>query len=64
MVVFAEVIRGPRGRSQIRPDDETRHLIVGAAVQEFQANGCAATNKAQRVGVSTKTILSGADRGR
>lgn len=51
--------RRPRGRPQVRCDDDTRHLIVEAAAQEFQANGYAATNMcnvAQRAGVSTKTL--------
>lgn len=48
-----------RGRPQIRSDEETRHLIVEAAAEEFRANGYAATgiaNVAQRAGVSTKTL--------
>ena len=36
--------RRPRGRPQVRCDDDTRHLIVEAAAQAFQANGYAATN--------------------
>jgi AcrR family transcriptional regulator len=48
-----------RGRPQVRADETTRHLIVEAAAQEFQANGYAATciaDVAQRAGVSTKTL--------
>lgn len=48
-----------RGRPQVRSDEETLHLIIEAAAQEFQANGYAATSiaeVAQRAGVSTKTL--------
>ena len=48
-----------RGRPQIRSDEETRHLIVEAAAEEFHANGYAATgiaDVAKRAGVSTKTL--------
>ena len=48
-----------RGRPQVRSDEVTRHLIIEAARQEFQANGYAATsiaNVAQRACVSTKTL--------
>ena len=51
--------RRPRGRPQIRSDEETRHLIVESARQEFQMNGYAATTMcavAQRAGLSTKTM--------
>lgn len=59
MVQNLAVERRPRGRPQVRCDDDTRHLIVEAAALEFQANGYAATNMcavAQRAGVSTKTL--------
>ncbi|CAM5764835.1 TetR family transcriptional regulator [Labrys miyagiensis] len=52
-------VKRPRGRPQIRSDEETRRLIVEAAANEFQANGYAATSMsavAQRAGVSTKTM--------
>jgi len=52
-------VKRPRGRPQIRSDEETRRLIVEAAASEFQANGYAATSMsavAQRAGVSTKTM--------
>ena len=52
-------VKRGRGRPPIRPDDDTRHLIIDAAGQEFQANGYAATcmeDVAQRAGVSTKTL--------
>ncbi len=48
-----------RGRPQVRSDEVTRHLIIEAARQEFQANGYAATsiaNVAQHACVSTKTL--------
>jgi AcrR family transcriptional regulator len=56
---IAEQVRRSRGRPQIRPDDETRDLVTGAARKEFLANGYAATSMAtvaQRAGVSTKTM--------
>ncbi|MEH2513035.1 AcrR family transcriptional regulator [Nitrobacteraceae bacterium AZCC 1564] len=48
-----------RGRPQVRPDDETRHVIFDAARREFADNGYAATSieaVARRAGVSTKTL--------
>lgn len=51
--------RRPRGRPQVRSDDETRALIVEAAATEFQTKGFAATcivDVAQQAGVSTKTL--------
>ncbi len=48
-----------RGRPQVRPDEETLHLLVEAAAEEFQANGYAAATMgsvAQRAGISTKTM--------
>jgi AcrR family transcriptional regulator len=51
--------RRSRGRPQIRPDDETRHIIYEAARHEFAENGYAATSMeavARRAGVSTKTV--------
>jgi AcrR family transcriptional regulator len=59
VVQIAEQIRRPRGRPPIRSDEQTRRLISEAAMQEFQANGYAATsmsNVAHRAGVSTKTM--------
>ncbi len=59
MIQNQQVERRPRGRPQVRCDDDTRHLIVEASAQEFQANGYAATNMtavAQRAGISTKTL--------
>jgi AcrR family transcriptional regulator len=48
-----------RGRPQVRPDDETRQIIFGAARHEFARHGYAATSMetvARRAGVSTKTL--------
>ena len=52
-------VRRPRGRPQVRPDDETRQLLIEAANAEFQRYGYAGTGMgavAQRAGVSTKTL--------
>jgi AcrR family transcriptional regulator len=52
-------VRRCRGRPQIRPDDETRRLVIEAAAREFQEKGYAGTGMsavAQRAGVSTKTL--------
>src|SRR6516162_8442308 len=59
MVKNEEQTRRPRGRPQIRSDEETRGLLVEAARKEFQAKGYAGTcmnDVAQRAGVSTKTV--------
>lgn len=51
--------RRPRGRPQVRPDDETLGVIVEAARMEFLANGFGSASMAavaQRAGVSTKTL--------
>jgi AcrR family transcriptional regulator len=59
MVEIQESVRRPRGRPQIRCDEDTRQLIIEAAAKEFQAKGYAATcisDVAQRAGVSTKTL--------
>jgi AcrR family transcriptional regulator len=59
MLQNAEQTRRPRGRPQIRCDEETRGLLVEAARQEFLAKGYAETcinDVAQRAGVSTKTV--------
>jgi AcrR family transcriptional regulator len=48
-----------RGRPQIRPDEDTRRLILEAARHEFQTSGYAGAcigDVAQRAGVSTKTL--------
>lgn len=55
----AEAVKRPRGRPQIRDDEETRHLIIAAARDEFHASGYAGASMvrvAQRAGVSTKTM--------
>jgi AcrR family transcriptional regulator len=49
----------PRGRPQLRCDEDTLHLIVEAAAGEFQKSGYAGTSMAtvaQRAGISTKTM--------
>ena len=59
MVHNTKVSRKARGRPQIRPDDETRDLIIEAARQEFHASGYAGASMgrvAERAGVSTKTM--------
>ncbi|WP_119270975.1 TetR/AcrR family transcriptional regulator [Taklimakanibacter deserti] len=59
MVHNTKVSKRPRGRPQIRPDDETRQLILKAARQEFHASGYAGASMgrvAERAGVSTKTM--------
>ena len=51
--------RRPRGRPQLRPDEETRQLVIAAARQEFLAKGYAGASMvgvAERAGVSTKTM--------
>ncbi|WP_262269930.1 TetR/AcrR family transcriptional regulator [Microvirga yunnanensis] len=56
---IAQKTRRSRGRPPIRSDEETRHLILEAASQEFRTNGYASTTMVavgQRAGVSTKTI--------
>lgn len=55
----AELPRRARGRPQLRPDEETRRLVLEAARQEFHASGYAGASMAavaQRAGVSTKTM--------
>src|SRR3954468_20091850 len=52
-------IRRSRGRPQIRPEEETRQLVIAAARQEFLAKGYAGASMAgvaERAGVSTKTM--------
>ena len=59
MVQIQQSVKRPRGRPQIRCDDDTRQLIVEAAAKEFQAKGYAATcigDVAQQAGVSTRTL--------
>jgi AcrR family transcriptional regulator len=59
MVHNAKVTKRTRGRPQIRPDEETRQLVVEAARHEFHAHGYAGASMgrvAERAGVSTKTM--------
>ena len=59
MVQIQQSVKRPRGRPQIRCDDDTLRLIIEAAAKEFQAKGYAATcigDVAQRAGVSTRTL--------
>jgi len=59
MFLNNEMRRRPRGRPQIRPDRETRKLLLGAAGHEFQACGYAGTSMnavARHAGVSTRTM--------
>ena len=59
MVQIQQSVKRPRGRPQLRCDEDTRQLIVEAAAKEFQARGYAATcigDVAQRAGVSTRTL--------
>jgi AcrR family transcriptional regulator len=59
MVQIAEQIRRRRGRPPIRSDEDTRHLLIEAAAEEFEAKGYAGTSMAdlaERAGVSTKTV--------
>jgi AcrR family transcriptional regulator len=51
--------RRPRGRPQLRSDEETRRMIIEAAGEEFRKNGYARTcmnDVACAAGVSTKTL--------
>jgi AcrR family transcriptional regulator len=51
--------RRPRGRPQVRPDDETLRVIVDAARDEFLSRGfgdVSMASVARRAGVSTKTM--------
>jgi len=55
----SEQIRRPRGRPQVRSDEETRQLLIAAAAEEFQTNGYAGTSigaVALSAGISTKTL--------
>jgi AcrR family transcriptional regulator len=51
--------RRPRGRPQVRTDDETLRIIIAAAREAFMTHGFAATNMAavaHKAGISTKTM--------
>src|ERR1044071_3039850 len=59
MVHNTKVEKRPRGRPQLRPDEETRQLVIAAAREEFHASGYAGASMvrvAERAGVSTKTM--------
>ena len=59
MVQIQQSVKRPRGRPQVRCDEDTRQLIIEAGAKEFQAKGYAATcigDVAQRAGVSTRTL--------
>lgn len=59
MVLNAKVAKRSRGRPQLRPDEETRELIILAARREFHSHGYAGASMsrvAERAGVSTKTM--------
>ena len=59
MVENHKVEKRPRGRPQIRCDDDTKSLITEAANDQFHQNGYAAASIsaiAQDAGVSTKTL--------
>jgi AcrR family transcriptional regulator len=59
MVHNTKVAGRPRGRPQVRPDEDTRQLIIAAAREEFHARGYAGASMvrvAERAGVSTKTM--------
>ncbi|MGO4439142.1 TetR/AcrR family transcriptional regulator [Rhizobium sp. RAF56] len=59
MVENHEIEKRPRGRPQVRCDDDTRAVILEAANRQFHENGFAAASIAaiaQEAGVSTKTL--------
>lgn len=59
MLQKAEVARRPRGRPQVRSDEETLRLLVEAAAQEFMLSGYGSASVsavALAAGVSTKTL--------
>ncbi|NTS33371.1 TetR/AcrR family transcriptional regulator [Phyllobacterium sp. BT25] len=59
MVVIHKIEKRPRGRPQIRCDDDTKSLIIEAANAQFHESGYAAASIsaiAQNAGVSTKTL--------
>ena len=54
-----QAARRPRGRPQVRPDEETRHLIAQAAQRMFAAKGFAGASMddvAREAGISKKTL--------
>ncbi|TCL71062.1 TetR/AcrR family transcriptional regulator [Rhizobium sp. BK251] len=59
MVQKQAIEKRPRGRPQIRCDDDTKSVIIEAANKQFRENGYAAASIAaiaQEAGVSTKTL--------
>lgn len=59
MVVNAETKKRPRGRPQVRCDDETKSIVLSSARRRFIQAGFAAAcinDIAQDAGVSTKTV--------
>ena len=59
MVVIHKIEKRPRGRPQVRCDDDTKNLIIEAANAQFHDSGYAAASIsaiAQNAGVSTKTL--------
>jgi AcrR family transcriptional regulator len=59
MVVIRKIEKRPRGRPQVRCDDDTRSVIIEAANDQFHESGYAAASIsaiAQNAGVSTKTL--------
>ncbi|MEZ2131796.1 MULTISPECIES: TetR/AcrR family transcriptional regulator [unclassified Sinorhizobium] len=54
-----KIEKRPRGRPQVRCDDDTKGVIIEAASKQFHENGYAAASIsaiAQEAGVSTKTL--------
>jgi len=59
MVQNHKIEKRPRGRPQIRCDEDTRSVLIEAANRQFHENGYAAVSIAaiaQEAGVSTKTL--------
>ncbi|MBY5354789.1 TetR/AcrR family transcriptional regulator [Rhizobium leguminosarum] len=59
MVQNHEIEKKPRGRPQVRCDEDTRSVIIEAANRQFHQNGYAAASIAaiaQEAGISTKTL--------
>jgi len=59
MVLNHRIEKRPRGRPQVRCDDDTRSVIIEAANEQFHENGYAAASIsaiAQNAGISTKTL--------
>jgi AcrR family transcriptional regulator len=59
MGIIQNPTRRPRGRPQVRCDDDTKRLAIEAAARAFQTKGYAGTSMAvvaQCAGISTKTM--------